>query len=42
MKKLGVILLVLFGCVGLKAQQRHLLENENALAEIDLRQGALV
>lgn len=33
---------MLFGCVGLKAQQRHLLENENALAEIDLRQGALV
>ena len=42
MKKLGVILLVLLGCVGLKAQQKYLLENENALAEIDLRQGALV
>lgn len=33
---------MLLGCVGLKAQQKFLLENENALAEIDFRQGALV
>jgi len=41
MKKAVLILWALFSCAVMTAQQKYLLENENMLAEIDLKRGAL-
>lgn len=41
MKRISLILVILLLCVGVKAQQKYVLENEKMQVEIDLTQGAL-